>query len=276
MDSIRRPTSPIPTKRTALLRFFLSVLALGLLIVSPQRAWAAGTVSLQTNSPEEVNGKWKLYFTINYGGKPDVAYVPMIFSFTPTSITERSLTDQSGEKPVITRLPLKGQTAINESMDVGFSNPSGGVFTTTKFDFVIRRDKGFEAGEYDLKITRASDGAQMGNTIKLTLKGDNPIVDRRAIVFAGNKKKPDEKKDEAKTDDKKEGEGTSEPAASDSSATPPPADETPTEAPPAVEPKQGGCGCSVVGINDNMPLGGAIALAFGAVVVARRRRFFRR
>ena len=55
-----------------------------------------------------------------------------------------------------------------------------------------------------------------------------------------------------------------------------PTAETPTEAPPAVEPKQGGCGCNVVGINDNMPLGGAIALAFGAVVVVRRRRFFQR
>jgi hypothetical protein len=238
MDSTCRSTLRRPQKRAALSRFFLSLLALGLLFVSPQRAWAAGSVSLQTNSPEEINGKWKLFFTINYGGKPDVAYVPMIFSFTPTSITERSLTDQSPEKPVITRLPLKGQVAINESMDVGFSNPSGGVFTTTKFDFVIRRDKGFEAGEYDLKITRTNDGAQMGNTIKLTLKGENPIVDRRAIVFAGNKKKTDEKKTEGATDEKKEGEGTSEAAPTgDSAGAPPPADETPTEAPPAVEPE---------------------------------------
>lgn len=269
MDSTRRPKA----YRSLLARLFLAMLALGLLIVSPQKAFAVGTVSLQTNSPEEINGKWKLIFTINYGSKPDVAYVPMIFSFTPTMLYERSLTDQSPEKPIITRLPLKGQQAINESMDVGFSNPSGGVFSTTKFDFVIRRDKGFEAGEYDLKITRASDGAQMGSTIKLKLTGDNPIVDRRAIVFAGEKKKKtEEKKEEAKTEEKGEGgsaaSGESTPEASGTS-------ETPTEAPPAEPPKQGGCGCVVVGASSDTPMALSLALTALGVVFARRRRNFR-
>ena len=103
-------------------------------------------------------------------------------------------------------------------MDVGFSDATGKIFKVTKFDFVIRRDHGFEAGEYDLKIKREDDGVQMGQTIRLVLKGDNPIVDRRAIVFAGDKPKSkkveadkpadEEKKDEpAPAEPKKADEG---------------------------------------------------------------------
>ena len=55
--------------------------------------------------------------------------------------------------------------------------------------FVIRRDHGFEAGEYDLKIKREDDGVQMGQTIHLILKGDNPVVDRRSMTFEAKSKK---------------------------------------------------------------------------------------
>lgn len=272
MDSTR-----FEHRRAALVRILFATLALGLALFSSTNAHAAGSVSMQTTSPEEVNGRWKLVFTIKYGGKPDVAYVPMIFSFTPTVLYERSLTDQSPEKPVITRMPLKGQPSINESMDVSFSNPSGGVYDTTKFDIPLRRDKGYEAGEYDLKITRAGDGVQVGQTIKLTLKGDNPIVDRRAIVFSGEKKKkPEEKKDEGSAE-KKEGEGTSEASGSSESAgsSEASAESTPTEAPPATPPKQGGCGCRVAGAEEKVPGLAALSLLFGVAVLARRRRTFR-
>jgi MYXO-CTERM domain-containing protein len=134
---------------------------------------------------------------------------------------------------------------------------------------VIRRDHGFEAGEYDLKITRSDDGAQIGQTIKLILKGDNPIVDRRAIVFAGDKSKKGDKGD--KKEEKK-----AEPAQEEKKAEPA-ADEKKDEpaaegnAPPPVPPKQGGCGCLVAG--DAGPEGaGALAVVGIAVAVMRRRR----
>src|SRR4029078_2890110 len=126
----------------------------------------------------------------------------MLFSFTATMLYERSLLDKTGDKPQLTRLPLSNQQPIFVDQDVGFAEASGQVFKITKFDFVIRRDRGFEAGEYDLKITRKDDGAQMGQTIRVTLKRDNPIVDRRAIVFAGER--PKKKKDDA---DKKDAAG---------------------------------------------------------------------
>jgi len=274
---LARTRSSTNPRRSALTRVILAALALALAVFSiGSDALAAGTVTLATKQPEEINGKWKLNFTINYGKKPDISYVPMIFSFTPTMLYERSLTDQSPEKPVITRMPLKGQQSINESMDVGFSDASGKTFNITKFDFVIRRDKGFEAGEYDLKITRSTDGAQMGQTIKLILKGDNPIVDRRAMVFAGEKKKKkpaeDEKKEPA-ADENKEGDTSAE-ASDSSNASDTTNGETPTEAPPPVEPKQGGCGCRVTGADDasSVPGGAFAVLALGLALAARRRR----
>ncbi|HRI70923.1 MAG TPA: MYXO-CTERM sorting domain-containing protein [Polyangium sp.] len=258
------------SRRAMLLRAFFTAIALAFVQFVPSDAFALGTVTLATKEPDESDGRWKLVFTINYGSTPHLAHIPMIFSFTPTVLYERSLTDQSPEKPVLTRIPLQNQISINESMDVGFSNSDGKIYSTTKFDFVIKRAKGFEAGEYDLKITRSDDGAQMGQTIKLKLKGDNTIVDRRAMVFSGEKKKkPEEKKDD-KAEEKKDGEGSGEgsSAANDSSGS---SSETPTEAPPATPPKQGGCGCRVVAESTESPLGLA-ALIMGAAIVARRRR----
>jgi MYXO-CTERM domain-containing protein len=259
------------SRRAVLIRAFFTAIALAFVLIVPSHAFAVGTVTLATKEPQESDGKWKLNFTINYGGKPHIAYIPMIFSFTPTMIYERSLTDQSPEKPVITRLPLQNQVAMNESMDVGFSNAKGEIFNITKFDFVIKRAKGFEAGEYDLKITRADDGAQMGQTIKLKLQGENTIVDRRAMVFAGEKKKkPEEKKDE--TAEKKDGEGDNAAAGdTESSGGSSASSETPTEAPPATPPKQGGCGCRIEDASAGSPAAFA-ALALGVIVALRRRR----
>lgn len=237
----------------------------GVVVALPRLALAVGTVTLSTREPIEVDGRWKLQMTIDYGGIPSIPHIPMIFSFEPKVLYERSLTDKSPEKPVLTKMPLQNQTTINKSLDVGFADASGKVFKVTKFDFVIRRDDGFEAGEYDLKIKRQDDGAQMGQTIKLTLKGDNPVVDRRAMVFAGDKAKKDKPKDEPKKDEPAADAKKDEPAADGK-----PADAPDANAPPPVPPKQGGCGCYVAG---DASQGGAIAaLGLALALAARRRR----
>ena len=82
-------------------------LALGMLLVTSVAA-ARGTVRLRSTSIDESNGTWKLKFTIDYGGRPPSAYIPMIFSFKPTMLYERSLTDQSPKTPVERRVPLRG------------------------------------------------------------------------------------------------------------------------------------------------------------------------
>jgi MYXO-CTERM domain-containing protein len=254
--------------QNALRTLVRAAVLLGALLVLPRYALAAGTVSLASREPTEVDGKWKLNMTIDFGSVPQLPHIPMIFAFQPMVLYERSLTDKSPEKPVLIRMPLQNQQAINESMDVGFANASGQVFKITKFDFVIRRDHGFEAGEYDLKIKREDDGVQMGQTIRLILKGDNPIVDRRAIVFAGEKKKKvtedKGKADKPAEEEKKPAEAPAEEAKTDAPADP--------NAPPAVPPKQGGCGCLLAGDEAPGSAGALAALALGAVVVGRRRR----
>ena len=271
------------TRRSVSVGSFLSILlslAFSLLALAlPSRAHAAGTVQIKSLQVDEVDGKWKLNMTINYGATPHLAHIPMIFSFEHTMQYERALTDQSGEKPVLVKRALSNQTPVNESMDVGFSDGTGKVFNITKFDFVIRRDRGFEAGEYTLKIKREGDGVAVGTPQKLVLKGDNPIVDRRAIVFSGEKKKDkaqegdkassgggDDKKDPAEKKDASEASADTSPAEKD----PSPETETPP-GPPSEPPKQGGCGCRLADANTPSPLG-ALALAGLAALVCRRRQ----
>jgi MYXO-CTERM domain-containing protein len=248
-------------------RLFTTILV-ALCLLFPQLALAAGTVTLASREPTEDDGKWKLKMTIDYGGIPQLPHVPMIFAFTPMVLYERALTDKSPEKPVLNRMPLSNQQGINESMDVGFSDGTGKIFKITKFDFIIRRDHGFEAGEYDLKIKREDDGVQMGQTIKLILKGDNPVVDRRAIVFAGEKKA--KKVDADKGDDKKE-EKKDDPAPAEDKKADEGGEAKSGDDVPKVPPKQGGCGCKVAGVGGD---GAAAAVMAGALALgaARRRR----
>ena len=269
---MRSDPLPLIARRRAagrLLRLLVAAL-LGLLVL-PRSARAAGTVTFSTREPVEADGKWKMNMSIDYGSTPPLPHIPMLFVFTPTMLYERTLLDKTGDKPVLNKIALKNQQTINESIDVGFSDASGKVFKVTKFDFAIRRDHGFEAGEYDLQIKRSDDGVQMGQTIKLVLKGDNAVIDRRAITFAGEKKpKKDEKKDAAgdSGDAKKDEEAKPAEAAESKAETPP----EESSGPPPVPPKQGGCGCRVGGAAGQE--GAVVALAvmgLGAALTARRR-----
>lgn len=253
----------------AFARLCAAVFVLAIALLAPRIARAGGTVTVTDASPKEDEGKWKLKMTMNFGGVPPTAHIPMNFEFTPTVLYERSLTDASPKTPVLIKKPLQSQPAINESMDVGFSDASGKLFSITKFDFVIRRDHGFEAGEYNLVITRTSDGAKMGSGIRITLQGDNEIVDRRAMVFSGEKKEP--KKADA-------GDAKKDDPAPSGDATPPPGegetgDVPPVETPPATPPKQGGCGCRVADPSLSATDGAlGLALVAGIALLAERRR----
>jgi MYXO-CTERM domain-containing protein len=262
--------------RSRALSFLLFCAALFAAALAPRPALAAGSASLSTKEPTEVDGRWKMSMTIDMGSMPDLPHVPFLLSFTATSLYERALLDKTGDKPQLNKIALANQQPTVLSMDVGFSDPTGKIFKTTKFDFQIRRDRGFEAGEYDLVVKRESDGVQIGQKIHLTLKGDNPIVDRRAIVFSGEKKEKkkdpppsdgdgdkdkDAKKDNAAGDTDKKPEGDAKPAEGEGDGAAPP---------PPVPPKQGGCGCSVPGSEaPAWPAG--VALAFVGLALARRR-----
>ena len=164
---------------TPLLAVALACLALVMTIASD--ASALGVFKLKSTEATEVSGAWHVYVTIELPKAPLTAHQTMKFHFTKTMAYERALIDGHSE-PVLNRQALQNQTPSIESLDVDFADPSGKVFKGTRFDFGLTRTRGYEAGEYKVEV-KTSDGTNVGNSATLILKGDNPVVDRRAIAF---------------------------------------------------------------------------------------------
>ncbi len=287
---MERARLSLPNRAPWLLRLLAVALALACVLLAPRAALAVGSVSVTSTAPEESDGRWKLMMTIKLPAPPPIAHVPMIFTFDHKVEYERQLNDKSPDKPVLVKKALQNQTPNNEGMDVGFADASGKTFPLTKFDFVIRRDRGFEAGEYTLTIKRESDGATIGSPINLRLLGDNAVVDRRAMVFGTGKEKDTKKvdaderntgkkggaKDDGKKGDAKaDAKGDAKDDGKKEEAAEPAVPEAPVEAPapPPVAPKQGGCGCRVAGVPAT---DAGLVAALGALGLALARRRSRR
>jgi hypothetical protein len=246
------------------------------------KAHAAGAFQLRTTEVQEVSGGWHVIFgSITLPRAPATAHQPMKFLFTKTMVYERALVDNSPQ-PVLNRTALVNQTPSVESLDVDFSDPSGKVYNRTRFDFSLTRTRGYEAGEYKLQV-RTADGIDIGGSATIILKGDNPVVDRRAMTFSakesgikkvdtgldGGAKGPASSSDESNAAVPNNGDvvasGTAAPF------IPPEAfQKTPEEE--AKEHPQG-CGCSVPGLESAGPsLLAGIPLALAAVAARRKRR----
>lgn len=269
------------TLRRPRLALFFGLLSLVLsLLCGTSPALAARSVRADKTTLDEDpdTHAWKLKLTIDYGATPDRDVVPMVFSFKQTATYERSLTDESPDKPVTRTVPMTNQAANNSEQEVGFSDPGTGKrFNVTKFPITLRRKDDFEAGEYELTI-KAVGGATIG-TVRLQLKGDNKPIDRRSLSFSasvsGPKKKAEpEAKPEAAAAAKSgaaEDQGPDLSNIPDASKTPSSASRTEPAAPPPVPPKQGGCGCRVAG-EPATPSGGLVFLVGIVVAAARLRR----
>jgi MYXO-CTERM domain-containing protein len=179
-------------------------------------------------------------------------------------------------------MALQGQTPSIESMDVDFADGSGKIFKTTRFDFGLTRQRGYEAGEYQVQV-RTSDGTDIGGKATLTLKGDNPVVDRRSITFNAKDQKIKKVDDGtgsdagAKANDDVEHAGVNTGDVTPTGTSQPfiPADaynKTPEEQGLKEHPK--GCGCSVPGMATGSGVGltlAALGLAFAAGLRRRSR-----
>jgi len=243
-------------------------------------AQAAGTFTLRTTSVQEVSGGWHIFCRLSLPRPPAIAHTPMKFLFTKTVVYERALVDTS-TGPVINRQPLVNQTPSVESLDVDFADPSGKIWSTTNFDFSLTRTRGYEAGEYSVKV-RTSDGVDIGSSATIVLKGDNPVVDRRSITFNA-KEKSIKKYDPGLDGGTKVASNEDNPAAAvptggDVAAT---GEAAPFIAPEAfqktpeeeVKVRPAGCGCTVPGIGaaGAGAIGVPLLLGIGAVVRRRRR-----
>jgi hypothetical protein len=269
-------------------RVATAVVALALtlgLVLTPSRAFAAGSFKLKTSSVNEVSGAWHIFVTVELPRPPATAHVPMKFLFTKEAVFERALVD-GHEGPVTNRMVLQNQTPQVESLDVDFADGSGKIFKGTRFDFGLARDRGYEAGEYRVQV-RTADGVELSGNARLTLNGENPVVDRRSITFnakdKGVKKVPGYGDDggaangppKADTDETPVQSSEVAPTGSASPFIPSDAyNKTPEE---EIKTRPSGCGCVVAGASGTesaaLGLGG---LALGLVAIGARRRASRR
>jgi MYXO-CTERM domain-containing protein len=184
---------------------------------------------------------------------------------------ERALVDGSGDKPVLRKVPLEHQTPSIESVDIGFLDPgTGKTEKRTRFSFEVTRERGFEAGEYEVEISDARSSSQIGETARVTLQGDNPIVDRRAMVFAEKKK---EEGGEGSAPNPKLAEkrqlSADDPEYWAGGPTKPEEEEKPLPPPASMQEKPGGCGCRVGGTPERA---GALGVAGLFIAFLARRR----
>jgi MYXO-CTERM domain-containing protein len=181
--------------------FMAAALAIGVLVLSTL-AWAAGRIEWKSKSLKESgNHSWTVEVSIFMTKAPDVATLPMRFSFQPVVYYERALMDGK-DGPQERKVPLEGKPPLVESVDVGFLDPGNGqVQKRTKFSFSVNRGHGFEAGEYDVTVRDGRTDSAMGAVTHLVFDGENEVIDRRAVVFSGEKKEKakegDDKKDDA-------------------------------------------------------------------------------
>ena len=271
------------TSRSSL-RLFLTFVWSLVLVLTAGSALAAGRIEWKSKTFKERSDKsWMLELAIYLPRAPDVAYVPMKFEFEPLVYFERALVD-GAEGPQERKVPLEGRQPLIESVDVGFLGQDGNskIESRTKFSFKIKRDLGYDAGEYKVTVRDTRNGQIVGSATNITFDGQNEIIDRRSIVFQGGDDKKKKKKEEPKAEGNGEGgekkaeeggekaeeggESKSE-GASDEGASDGPGD----EGPPPIEEKPGGCGCRVPGGSTNSSLGLVAALGLAGLLFARRR-----
>lgn len=270
-------------------RFALALLSIVMMVLVAAPAFAAGRLQWKSNKfNEREGGSWRIELAIYLPRAPDVAYVPMKFEFQPTVYYERSLVD-GRDGPVENRVPLEGRQALIESVDVGFLDAgTAKIESRTKFTFKLTRALGYEAGEYKVIVRDARNGNTIGTPTTITLEGQNEIIDRRSIVFTGEKKK---KKEEKKADDggEKKEESADKPAEEKAGSEGGEGDASESDAAEGdgegegdgedadeytIKDKPGACGCRVPGGGSSTP-NGLLLSVLGLALVGLARRSFR-
>lgn len=245
-------------------------LLVALLSLFSLTAAAQNRVVWKQTKIKEQDKSWKVAIEVYLDRAPDVPHMPVRFSFTPLSYFERAMVDGRKE-PVKREIPLSNQQPIVESVDVGFLDPATGKSAKrTRFSFHITRDRGFEAGSYEVVVTDARSDREFGGKTTLTLDGENEVIDRRSMVFE-DKPKP-KKEDSAPKQESRERELTPDDEAYWAGGPKQPEEKRAPLPPPAHLQDRPGCGCRLEGSTSAAPAWGFVALALS--LLARRARAF--
>jgi len=232
-------------------------------------AAAYGTYRLRSNEVQESGGQWHVYLRIDLPHAPTLAHTPMRFMFTEETQYERALTDNSKD-PVLNRIPIQNSLPKVESLDVDFSDATGKIFKTTNYDFSLTRARGYEGGEYKMQV-RTADGQDVGGSVTLILKGDNPVVDRRSITFSAKTK--DKDKDAGAQVAQNEAVPTSTEVQATGTAPPfiPPEGFQKTNE-EEIQTKPGGCGCDIPGTTQSSIALFITSLGIGLLALRSRKK----
>lgn len=250
-------------------RALLIALLLGLVGLFSEPAAAQGRVVWRQTKLEEADKSWKIALEVHLNRAPDVAHMPVRFSFTPLSYFERALVDGRKE-PVTRQIPLQNQQPIVESVDVGFlDSGTGKAVRRTRFSFHVTRDHGFEAGTYEVQVMDARSDRELGGKTTLTLLGENEVIDRRSMVF-DDKPKPKPEDSAPKAAEPAEPQLTPEDEEFWAGGPTEPEEKQAPLPPPAHMQERPGCGCRVGGEPAGAPAWGLAAL--GLWLLARRAR----
>ena len=271
----------VPFKFGSWRRSFLVLSCVLSVLFIAAAAAAAGRIEWgsKTLKPRSDGNSWNVDLKIFLPKAPDVPTVQMKFEFLQKVYYERAMID--GDKLVTRNVPIEGKQAVVETVDVGFLDPqTSRIENRTRFTFKLHRDHGLDCGEYRVTVRDTRNGQIVGTPITLILGGENEVIDRRSIVFTGEKKKEKKKEkpddaagaapsSEAPSDTPKK----SEPAAEAPPANEvPPADEPPAESPETIKKKPGGCGCRVPGHAPDQAGYGSVLLLAACLAMTRRRR----
>jgi MYXO-CTERM domain-containing protein len=171
--------------------FWLLTFVLCGLLLSP-RAWA-DRVAWRETTVKEQNGAWNVRVEFFLDRAPEMASVPMKFTFTAKTYFEAALVD-GRDKPLIREVPITEMSSvtfervISVDLEPRFSDPaSGKVFKQTRLSFALPRSSGFVAGEYEVEVENARTAKSLGKASTLRLNGQNEVVDRRSVVMTQKK-----------------------------------------------------------------------------------------
>ena len=153
-------------------------------------ASAAGRIEWgnKTIKPRSDGNSWNVDIKIFMPRAPDVPTVQLKFEFLQMVYYERAMVD--GDKLITRNVPIEGKQPVIETVDVGFLDPATSrIESRTRFNFKLHRDHGFDCGEYKVTVRDTRNGQMIGSPANLILGGENEVIDRRSIVFSGEKKK---------------------------------------------------------------------------------------
>lgn len=241
-------------------------------------AFAADRVVFKKRAINESNESWTLDLEFHFDKPPDIVYVPISFEFQQTVYYENTLEDGQ-EKPRMRRVPIEFKQPLIETQDVGFLDAgSGKTMSRTRFTFKLTRARGFEAGEYKVTVTNKRSGRKLGQPVPLTLNGENEVIDRRAISFDGERKKPKEDKPKSWEEQPKPEDDPNSEAYWASGPTETEREDPDLPPPAHMQEKPGGCGCRIPGApHQGLPRKATgslflMVLLAGAGLVRRTRR----